>query len=144
MALAFIELLRRPGQIYQGADMPVRRDLLAALFRKLLVYVHEDQVTVNSARTRANSAVRGLYGQQLAHGATRAPGGPEKAKTPGLAAGGSENTHDLANSSLVHGLSNVHVAGMEGFEPPNARTKTWCLTTWPHPNKKCSLGQTTP
>jgi hypothetical protein len=23
---------------------------------------------------------------------------------------------------------------MEGFEPPNARTKTWCLTTWPHPN----------
>jgi hypothetical protein len=27
------------------------------------------------------------------------------------------------------------MAGMEGFEPPNARTKTWCLTTWPHPNK---------
>ena len=26
------------------------------------------------------------------------------------------------------------MAGMEGFEPPNARTKTWCLTTWPHPN----------
>ena len=25
------------------------------------------------------------------------------------------------------------MAGMEGFEPPNARTKTWCLTTWPHP-----------
>jgi hypothetical protein len=25
------------------------------------------------------------------------------------------------------------LAGMEGFEPPNARTKTWCLTTWPHP-----------
>ncbi len=22
---------------------------------------------------------------------------------------------------------------MEGFEPPNARTKTWCLTAWPHP-----------
>ncbi len=27
-----------------------------------------------------------------------------------------------------------YLAGMEGFEPPNARTKTWCLTTWPHPN----------
>ena len=27
-----------------------------------------------------------------------------------------------------------NLAGMEGFEPPNARTKTWCLTTWPHPN----------
>jgi site-specific DNA recombinase len=27
-----------------------------------------------------------------------------------------------------------YVAGMEGFEPPNAWTKTRCLTTWPHPN----------
>jgi hypothetical protein len=26
------------------------------------------------------------------------------------------------------------MAGGEGFEPPNARTKTWCLTTWPTPN----------
>jgi hypothetical protein len=25
------------------------------------------------------------------------------------------------------------MAGEEGFEPPNARTKTWCLTTWPLP-----------
>ena len=25
------------------------------------------------------------------------------------------------------------LAGAEGFEPPNARTKTWCLTTWPRP-----------
>ncbi len=25
------------------------------------------------------------------------------------------------------------MAGMEGFEPPNAWTKTRCLTTWPHP-----------
>ena len=27
-----------------------------------------------------------------------------------------------------------HLAGAEGFEPPNARTKTWCLTAWPRPN----------
>ena len=32
------------------------------------------------------------------------------------------------------GFKNSLLAGMEGFEPPNARTKTWCLTTWPHPN----------
>ena len=25
------------------------------------------------------------------------------------------------------------MAGAEGFEPPNARTKTWCLTTWRRP-----------
>ena len=29
----------------------------------------------------------------------------------------------------------VHIlAGDEGFEPPNARTRTWCLTTWRIPN----------
>ena len=27
----------------------------------------------------------------------------------------------------------THLAGVEGFEPPNAWTKTMCLTTWPHP-----------
>ena len=26
------------------------------------------------------------------------------------------------------------MAGDEGFEPPNAWTKTMCLTTWPIPN----------
>lgn len=25
------------------------------------------------------------------------------------------------------------MVGMEGFEPPNAGTKTLCLTTWRHP-----------
>lgn len=27
----------------------------------------------------------------------------------------------------------IFMAGMEGFEPPNASTKNWCLTTWRHP-----------
>lgn len=27
------------------------------------------------------------------------------------------------------------LAGMEGFEPPNAGTRTQCLTTWRHPNR---------
>ena len=27
------------------------------------------------------------------------------------------------------------LAGAEGFEPPNAWTKTMCLTTWRRPNK---------
>ena len=38
-------------------------------------------------------------------------------------------------NELFLALSNDsgNVAGVEGFEPPNARTKTWCLTTWPHP-----------
>ena len=34
------------------------------------------------------------------------------------------------NPLIGAGLS---MAGMEGFEPPNASTKNWCLTTWRHP-----------
>lgn len=26
------------------------------------------------------------------------------------------------------------MARVEGFEPPNASTKNWCLTTWRHPS----------
>ena len=43
-------------------------------------------------------------------------------------------------SNLEHlFICNNSLAGEEGFEPPNARTKTWCLTTWRLPNKN-SLG----
>lgn len=33
------------------------------------------------------------------------------------------------------------LAGPEGFEPPNARTKTWCLTTWRRPNALYIIAQ---
>ena len=36
------------------------------------------------------------------------------------------------------------MAGMEGFEPPNAGTKTRCLTTWRHPNILCVTEQILP
>lgn len=38
-----------------------------------------------------------------------------------------------AIQSLVRSM-----AGAEGIEPPNARTKTWCLTAWLRPNKNFS------
>ena len=28
------------------------------------------------------------------------------------------------------------LAGIPGFEPGNARIKTWCLTAWRYPNKE--------
>jgi hypothetical protein len=40
--------------------------------------------------------------------------------------------HLLAQISSRVDISS-DVAGEEGLEPPNARTKTWCLTTWPLP-----------
>ncbi len=32
----------------------------------------------------------------------------------------------------------ISMAGMEGFEPPNAGTRNQCLTTWRHPIIICS------
>ena len=37
----------------------------------------------------------------------------------------------------------LFVAGDEGFEPPNAWTKTMCLTTWPIPNIYCGANSLT-
>ena len=33
------------------------------------------------------------------------------------------------------------MAGVEGFEPPNASTKNWCLTTWRHPKAGIIIAQ---
>ncbi len=41
--------------------------------------------------------------------------------------------------TLFHLIYNNLMAGMEGFEPPNAWTKTMCLTTWRHPNSFHSI-----
>ena len=30
----------------------------------------------------------------------------------------------------------IKLAGIPGFEPGNARIKTWCLTAWRYPNKE--------
>ena len=53
------------------------------------------------------------------------------------------NATDVVASSLYKKISGVlplmifiifHLAGDEGFEPPNAGTRTQCLTTWRIPN----------
>ena len=133
MALAFIEVLRRPGEIYQGAGNPVRRDLLGALFKTLLAYIDEDQVTVTAARTGANAALRALYGQQPASGPTAAPEAPENAKTPRLPAEGSIESQYLQPGSLTHGLSNVHMAGVPGLEPRTRESESPVLPITPYP-----------
>ena len=47
------------------------------------------------------------------------------------------NTQKAAHSGdLSDFFSNL--AGAERFELPNARTKTWCLTTWRRPKAMCA------
>ena len=40
---------------------------------------------------------------------------------------------ELNNLFIQKNYDSDKLARAEGFEPPNARTKTWCLTTWPRP-----------
>jgi site-specific DNA recombinase len=132
MALAYIELLRNPGQLYQGADSLVRRELLTALFKKLKVYVHEESVSVISARTGVNTALRELYGQHLATRPTAASEGPENAKTSRDMAGGSLQVGS-GSSSFIHGLSKNQLAGVPGLEPRTKESESFVLPITPHP-----------
>ena len=45
-----------------------------------------------------------------------------------------KKTTEVSDVFLALLTPDDHLAGAEGFEPPNARTKTWCLTAWPRPN----------
>ena len=50
-----------------------------------------------------------------------------------------KNSPDPADNSLVAPRSGSDcMAGPAGFEPTNARIKTWCLTTWRRPNNSMS------
>ena len=40
----------------------------------------------------------------------------------------------LQNKKRIRKIPILFLSGMEGLEPPNAWTKTRCLTTWRHPN----------
>ena len=46
----------------------------------------------------------------------------------------------ILSSQLSYSLNNFpwqkKLAGIPGFEPGNARIKTWCLTAWRYPNKE--------
>ena len=46
---------------------------------------------------------------------------------------GFELFHSKKDYNSICSLSHNLMAGVEGFEPPNAGTRTQCLTTWRHP-----------
>ncbi len=128
-ALAYLELLRDPGELYRGAPDMVRRDLLAAFFNRLVVYVDDDHIRVESERNKVNTAIRELHarttGTESAHVA-------KKTKTPRDQAGSSK-AEEIGTGSFIHGLSKNHVAGVPGFEPRTKESESSVLPVTPYP-----------
>ncbi|BAU31792.1 uncharacterized protein MalAC0309_0926 [Microcella alkaliphila] len=124
----------KPGTVHsrQHEQRHWELQLLTALFKKLKVYVHEESVSVISARTGVNMALRELYGQHLATRPTAASEGPENAKTSRDMAGGSLQVGS-GSSSFIHGLSKNQLAGVPGLEPRTTEPESAVLPITPYP-----------
>lgn len=133
-ALAYIDLLGEPGDLYQRASDTVRRDLLSAYFSKLIVRVEDNKIQITGERNDANRGIREVHSRQDAASADRAP---RTTKPPRSRAGRSENKRTMA-SSFDHGSSNVRVAGVPGLEPRTTEPESAVLPITPYPKGETS------
>lgn len=62
MALSYIGILDNPGDTYKNAPDAVRRDLIAALFSNVAIFVDKGGVRAEIERTEVNTLLRGLNG----------------------------------------------------------------------------------
>ncbi len=124
-AMAYLDLLQNPVELFRRASDEVRRDLLGALFAKLVVYVEDDSIRVESERSETNESVRGISSDEAADGL-------ENAKTPRVTSGSGKNKN-RGSSSTGRGLSNYYVAGVPGLEPRITVPETVVLPITPYP-----------
>ncbi len=55
--LAYVDLLENPGDLYTSLAGSTRRDILAAFFKRLTVFVEEDGIHIRPVRTDVNGAL---------------------------------------------------------------------------------------
>ncbi len=125
-ALAYLDLLRIPGELYQRAPVAARRDLLTAFFEKLYIHVEGDAIRVKSVRSSANGAIREFMEQLEASADERA----EKTRTPRVPTGSSSIA---SSSSLISGLRKNAMAGVPGLEPRTTEPESAVLPITPYP-----------
>lgn len=127
-AVAFMDLLASPEELYKRASDTVRRDLLLACFEHLAVFVRDERTEVAAERSKVNRAVRGLneatQGGSAGHTAQQKRTPRSKAESPARP----------MVSSFDHGSSNVHLAGVPGLEPRTKVPETSVLPITPYPN----------
>ena len=122
-ALAYIDLLREPGNLYQRASDTVRRDLLTAYFSRLILRVEDNRLRITGERNQANRQIRELQGQRVLE--------ERKTRTPRPKAGSSKKSKA---SSFDHGSSKNRVAGVPGLEPRTTEPESAVLPITPYPN----------
>jgi site-specific DNA recombinase len=112
--LAFVDLLERPGELYERIPESMRRDLLLAFFSKLRVYDDPEGLRVESERTEINDTLHAWQAQQR-QAATDHVADKKKRASRISAEGSLTSTSTGLNES--NGLSNSIMVGMTGFEP---------------------------
>lgn len=126
-ALAYIDLLGDPGELYKRASDAVRRDLLTAYFDSMTVRVEDNRVHVAGARRAISTRLREVGGEiDIAEGQDN----QGKTETPRSRAGSSVRS---TVSSFDHGSSNVRMAGVPGLEPRTTEPETAVLPITPYP-----------
>ena len=112
--LAFVDLLERPGELYERVPEGMRRDLLLAFFSKLRVYVESDGLRIESDRTGINATLHSWQAQQRVAAADHVVG-----KEKGASRISAEGSFTVTSTGLneSNGLSNSNMVGLTGFEP---------------------------
>ncbi len=128
-ALAYLQLLRNPGELYKNAPDSVRRDLLEAFFSRLRVYEDGETVRLEADRTEVNQSFREVAAAVRTARRSAAAG---KSKTPRISAGSSEFSEQMP-VHLSLGLNKRTMAGVPGLEPRTTEPETAVLPITPYP-----------
>ncbi len=112
-AFAYAELLEEPGRLYQTVPDSVRRDLLGAFFKRLLVRINDGGLTVTSERTEVNATLHDWRTQHRF--AIAAEAAEKRRRAPRDLAEGSPSVLHRVIQSI--GLNKPVVVGLTGFEP---------------------------
>lgn len=129
-AIAYIDLLENPGELYQNAPEDVRRDLLEALFSRLVVVLKDHDLTIYGERNEANQAARQIASQvRLSNDTTVAT---REQKIPGKTA---EDLSIRAEAQFTHahGSNKNNPAGVPGLEPRTTEPESAVLPITPYP-----------
>ena len=94
------------------------------------------EITKNSDLTAKKALAKEIFGSNLILKSQKAQptAAPNSFSPPENIWSALRATKEKAALAGDNFQKSPNLAGPEGFEPPNTRTKTWCLTTWRRPN----------